>query len=254
MSSLSVSRLMRPDAEPGPHAGTCSLCGLPGDGQYLRNEILEKTSANLTALFDLNRDTICAHCVGVWREPKKWHRGVCATEAGVLFPVISRESVTQDRPLWADVLRGIDGSRRVIILTTDPKKRVWPFARVSAGDSVCIYLHDPARGISGNAWVKLKMLNQALTTIESAYNAGFSKEAIRTSLYSNYQQAVSCPNTRSLEQSLIALRKQPEFLPSLIVAQKDSPNVPNPQTLPIPGNGHARNRPRRGGRELNGPE
>ena len=251
---MSASILLYPDPDPGPCSGTCSLCGLPGDGQYLRNEILEKTSANLTALFDLNRDTICAHCVAVWREPKKWHRGVCADEKGVLFPVISRDSVTNERPLWADVLRSLDELPRVIVLTTDPKKRVWPFARVSSGDSACIYLHDPSRGVSGNAWVSLAVLRKTLTTIESAYNAGFSKEAIRTSLYVNYQQALGCPNIRTLEQSLIAIRNQPEFLPALIVAQKESPIESDPQALSISGNFYARNRPRRGGRKLDRPE
>lgn len=219
----SVSRLMRPDPLPGSYSGHCSLCGLTGDGQFLRDDILEKTTANLTALFDLNRSTMCAHCVAVWREPKKWHRGVYATADGVQFPVISRESATEDRPVWSDVLRAITDLSRVLILTTDPKKRVWPLARASSGQTACIYVHDPSRGISGNYWVNIPALTRALGIIETAYTAGFSKEAIQCSLFqSKTSQTYGLIATRALESEIAALRSSAEFIPALIAAQKEA--------------------------------
>lgn len=267
---LTPSTLMQPNPPLGIHSGICSLCGLSGEGQYLRNEILEKASANLTALFDLNQNTICAHCVAVWREPKKWHRGICATETGVLFPVISIESVTEDRPLWADTLRGLDGSPRVIVLTTDPKKRVWPFARISSGDSVCIYFHDPHRpdrringivmkrvsfGVSCNLWISLIEFGKTLAIIESAYEAGFNKEVIRTSLFSNFNQAVAAGHrvVAGFEQSLIPIRQTPEFMPALIMAQRKPINV-DTQTLPVHRNGNGQHRARRSRGEQLRPE
>lgn len=109
------------------------------------------------------------------------------------------------------------------MLTTDPKKRVWPLARVSQGDMCCVYLHDPSRGISGNVWVSLQALIEALDIIESAYNAGFSKPAIAESLYSSHKIAnlVGLAETKALENCLGDLRGKSEFIPALIIAQKE---------------------------------
>jgi hypothetical protein len=72
-----------------------SICGTSDDGQYSRNELLDKTSANLTSIFNMLSPVICRYCVAVWREPKTYYRAVYADPAGVLFPVISRDSVTR---------------------------------------------------------------------------------------------------------------------------------------------------------------
>jgi len=220
-----VSRLMFPDAPAGNENGICSICGTSDDGQYLRNELLDKTSANLTSIFNMLSPVICRYCVAVWREPKKYHRAVYADPAGVLFPVISRDSVTEDRPLWADVIRAMPANEyRVIILTTDPKKRTWPLARVSRGDRCTIFLHDPSRGISGNVQLSLDRWRETLAVIESAYDVGFAKPAIATSLYTSHKIAtvVGIDRTRQMEQTLAGLRSLPEFSPALIIAQKGS--------------------------------
>lgn len=221
---ITVSRLMFPVAPDGELSGVCSVCGLEGPGQYDRNEILDKTSANLSAIFAMNHPTMCQHCVAIWREPKKYHRAVYADPHGITFPVISRDSATTDRPTWSDLIRRIPADRpRVLVLTTDPKKRIWPLARVSQGDTCCIYLHDPSRGISGNLWVSLQALVNALALIENAYNLGFSKPAIAESLYSSHKVAnlVGLAETQALENRLGDLRGKSEFIPALIIAQKE---------------------------------
>lgn len=218
-----VSRLMFPDAPAGTESGICSICGITDEGQYLRNDILDKTSANLTSIFDMLSPVMCRYCVAVWREPKKYHRAVYADSRAVLFPVISRDSVTDERPLWADVLRAMPNNEyRVVILTTDPKKRTWPLARVSCGDRCTIYLHDPSRGISGNIHLSLERWRKTLSVIESAYNAGFAKPAISTSLYTSHKTAtvIGLDRTREMESALAPLRTTPEFQPALIIAQK----------------------------------
>ena len=214
---------MFPNAPAGVESGICSICGTTGNDHYLRNDILDKTSANLTSIFDMLSPVMCRHCVAVWREPKKFHRAVYADSRVVLFPVISRDSVTDERPLWADVLRSMPVDQyRVIILTTDPKKRTWPLARVSRGDRCTLYLHDPSRGISGNVHLSITRWRETLAVIEEAYTAGFAKPAISTSLYTSHKTATvfGLDRTRQLESALSALRTTPEFQPALIIAQK----------------------------------
>lgn len=221
--AITVSQLIASPADPGPYRGLCSICGISGSGQYDRNDILDKTSANLTAIFDMNQSTICRFCVGVWREPKKFHRAIYADPEGLIFPVISRDSATEDRPVWSDIVRMMPVDQpRVMILTTDPKKRTWPMARVSQGDLCAIYTHDPSRGISGNIWVSIEEMRRVLNVIERAYEAGFSKPAISTSLYTSHKQAtiVGLEQTRQMEHQLAWTRTKAEFIPSLIIAQK----------------------------------
>jgi hypothetical protein len=221
----SISHFICPAAERGSHIGICAVCGFNGEGQYRRDEVLDIATSNVTALFELTSDCICAPCLALWSKPKHWHRGILATEGRVRFPVISAESATADRPTWAVSLRELSpGEPRAIVLTTDAKKRVWPFARVSAGDTAWLYLHDPSRGVSENRAVSLSRLNGTLALIESVYEMGFTKSHIAKSLFP-YQKLVNSfglPAIVDLDRKLAQIRNEPEFLPALIVAQKET--------------------------------
>lgn len=219
-----ISHFLYPDAPAGVYTGLCALCGYDGPGQYKR-DILDITTSNVTALFELAYDLICAPCYGVWTRPKHWHRGIFATGAGVRFPVISRESVTNERPAWSDVFRLLRADEsRALVLTTDPKKRVWPFARVSVGDTAWMYIHDPPRGVSGNRAVSIKKLIAALDLVEHVYSLGWSKPWIAQSLIGSQKAVLSVglDAALALDQRLAAIRNEPEFLPALIVAQKEN--------------------------------
>jgi hypothetical protein len=220
---LTTSRLIYPDAPSGLLSGYCSICGQYDITHFHRNDLLTPTSANLTSIFDFHHEHVCRFCSAIWREPKKYHRAIYADHESVLFPVISAETASSERPLWADVIRQMPTDReRVIVLTTDPKKRVWPFARISSGNVACIYLHDPSRGVSGNTWVEIARLRECLVIIEEAYELGFSKPAIEESLFTSYKQlqAVGLATTTRMEKAISSYRATPEFLPALIVAQR----------------------------------
>lgn len=223
---MRVSELLIGRPERGVEIGRCGLCGIDGSGFPLAS-ILEKTSSNLTALFDLTCNSLCGSCRAVWSEPKKWHRSILATPGRVVFPVIARESVTDSRPAWSDAIRGLDASLpRVAVLTTDAKKRVWTFARVSQGEECLIYLYDPSRGLSGNVSVSLRKLCEVLTTIERVYSVGFTKDHIASSLlsYRKLCGQVGLGKAIALDRELSAIRSLPEFMPALIMAQKEVTN------------------------------
>jgi|SRR5882672_2820318 len=220
-----ISHFIYPAAPRGAESGICAVCGFEGDGQYGR-DILDITTSNVTALFELAYGHICAPCYGLWSKPKYWHRGIFATRGGVRFPVISRESVTPERPTWSQALRALSPDEpRAIVLTTDPKKRVWPFARVSSGDTAWIYIHDPSRGVSSNRPVSIKKLLAALDLVEQVYALGWSKPWIARSLMGSQNAIVSTglDVALNLDRRLAQIRNEPEFLPALIVAQKEIP-------------------------------
>lgn len=228
--NLSVSRLLAPSpSKRGSLSGQCSLvnCNYAGDDLLDRNASLQSLTSNVTAAFTLASDLICPHCCEAWNAgtkgpAKAFNRAFLATSRQILFPVISAESETPERPTWADTLRYADPDLpRVALLTTDPKKRIWPFTRVSVGDSCWLYLHDPARGVSGNRIISLAQLRRTLNLIESVYSNGFTKTHINQSLFlaQSLIPKLGLSSITAMERDLAEHRSLPEFLPALIVAQ-----------------------------------
>lgn len=210
-----------PPAE-GAADGHCSVCGWHGP-TYAKAQVFSKSTGAVSVLATVPTDRICVHCAALWGEPKVFARAVLATPEAVLFPTIAPDPAGQ-RPTWGQALAALDPTRpRVCILTTDPKKRVWPFAQVSQGDRLSMYVHDPSRGISGNRVVSLSLLLTTIAGIEAIYNLGFSKTAIERGLLDDLKRAkaLGIPDTVAHERYLQSVRILPEFLTSLIVAQKD---------------------------------
>lgn len=128
-----------------------------------------------------------------------------------------------ERPLWREALPALDlDQSRVVVLTTDPKKRVWPLARVSRGADASLYLHDPARGVSGNRTIRIPALRDLLALVEHALALGCAKAQLWSSLLTSATTVERMGHRAviTLERELAAARRQPEFLPALIIAQR----------------------------------
>ena len=206
----------------GTDPGQCSVCGWHGP-TYAKTQVFSKSTGAVSVLATVPTDRICVHCAALWGEPKVFARAVLATPEAVQFPTIAPDPTGQ-RPTWGQALAALEPELpRVCILTTDPKKRVWPFAQVSQGDRLSMYVHDPSRGISGNRVVSLALLLSTLADVEAIYNLGFSKIAIERGLLGDLKraQALGIPATVAHERHLQSVRTLPEFLPAVIVAQKE---------------------------------
>ena len=290
----SISHLCAPDVTPGTHSGVCSLCAFEGEGLYDRVSILLDTSTQIANFFPIASPLLCAPCVHLWSDAKKWGRGIYATPGKVLFPLIAageaageapgpvtwetpahaavaaslaahpewerlgvsevakilkastravasvhRAPFAEARPLWRDVFRSLDpDTPRALVLTTDPKKRSWPFARVSVGPTAMLLLLDPSRALRETRQVSLASLRSTLDLVERAYAAGFSKAAIEGGLFGAPRVAVQkagYAETARIEKELAALRRTPEFLPCLIVAQRSmEPEIVAPKKEAVP--------------------
>jgi hypothetical protein len=192
---------------------------------YPRASILDTSGSNITTLFPHNTPYMCRHCVALWKVPKYWHRGIFATPEATYFPLIAAsEHQRAERPLWRDLFHAPERWQEtscVAVLTTDPKKRVWPHARVSWGARLLLYVHDPSRGVSSNRWVHWDTLAATLVLVEQAYALGAAKAQITETLYTPaLLKTYGLRVLRQLEAALQPARQTPEFLPALIVAQK----------------------------------
>jgi hypothetical protein len=222
-----LSRFIIKDPKPGCVQGKCGVCGVESDRQHSRDLVLKKTSANLTVMFPFNTDSICEHCIVMWDAgaANPWNRALLAIPGKVFFPVISDnpDVVTEERPTWGSALRRLDPDLpRIAILTTDPKKRNWPRARISQGDRFDVLIHDGARCISDVRIMSLSRLIETLDFVEMVYNLGFSKTAIENGLMGVQKavQKVGFKKTVDLEAELKELRRHPELVMASMVARQ----------------------------------
>lgn len=226
-TTLPISAFLARDSPRGSVPGTCGVCGITSDGQYLRRDVLPNAGSNITVLFPHNTPTICAACTALWRAPKTWHRSIFAITGQVWFPLIAEsEYVSPLRPLWRDLFlrTDLESVPRVCVLTTDPKKRVWPHARISCGPCMLLYLHNPSGGQSGLRQVTWPLLRDMVIGLESIYQHGFFKAELRTGLLTApwaLLHSVGIQRCARWEAQLQSWRRQPEFLPALIAAKKE---------------------------------
>jgi hypothetical protein len=165
-------------------------------------------------------------------DPRKGNLGartVLIFEDGDYYnPLIAREqAVIQGRPCWSELVRQVwparAGQRVLIILTTDMKKRLWIRARVGMlGNRTPVLYYDAATAGNEVLLIDWPRLIECLDTVESVYSAGFSKAAIRESLYTagKIAQTAGLTATQRMESQLMLWRGTPEFQVATLIAQK----------------------------------
>jgi hypothetical protein len=153
---------------------------------------------------------------------------MCFGDGTGYLPMIARESAeSQGRPCWSDLVREIwphrAGKHCVIILSTDTKKRLWPRARATVlGHNTTVYVHDTKLNISANITVNWPEMLHDLDIVEQIYSAGFSKEVIAHTLYSQYNlcRQIGMSRAQAWERELEQIRSREWFPFVLIIAQK----------------------------------
>lgn len=201
----------------------CAICGIYQSCAINRN-ILPKHTNKINSFAQPTSDWICQNCYSIWSEPKYWNRSLYATKEKIDFPLITFDPKSS-RPTWRELFRSLNPEvERIIIINTDSKRRAWQKARSSSGEIFSIFVDDRERGISENFDCHYQKLVAALDLIEEVYNLGFSKNAIEKTLLKESKKVfeISLAETIELEKKLNTIRNSPEFIPSIIVAQKCS--------------------------------
>lgn len=143
-------------------------------------------------------------------------------------PFINRESATDERPCWSDLVRSIWPVRRgeqcLILVVDDFKKRLWPYARAGVlGSQTPVFLHDYTwHGVETVETVDWPRLLACLDLVEDIYTLGWPKTAIRDSLISHLPlvQELGATRVMELEHGLAAWRGRAEFRVALMIAQR----------------------------------
>lgn len=143
-------------------------------------------------------------------------------------PMISSLSAKkQGRLCWSDLVRDIwpfrRGQRALCILTTDFKKRLWPYARVGVlSEKTNIYLHNPDINISSNVIINWQLAVEYLDVVEEVYTQGFTMKNIAESLVANMTvcNRVGLLRALSHEKFLSGIRCSNEFKFACTIAQR----------------------------------
>ena len=149
-------------------------------------------------------------------------------EDGTMYhPYISDSSAAKnERTYWSALVRDVwperAGQQCLCIIAGDYKKKVWPLASVgSLGKNTPVLLFDPDRFILQNVIVDWERLVNVLDFVEEVYTAGFAKNAIDESLFSDYSTlSENLDLTMEYERRLKSIRQTNEFKASILIAQK----------------------------------
>lgn len=143
------------------------------------------------------------------------------------------------RPCWSDIIRSLPerrGQRCLLIVATDPKKRVWNRARVGVvGEATPFLLFDSSRSLLTVVQAPVDDLVPAFELVEAIYTSGFTKSAIERFLPSESKPvaAVGMAQAMRWEAALKPLRLLPWFpVLSICCQRSEAPVVLSAPTKP----------------------
>lgn len=143
-------------------------------------------------------------------------------------PMESRESARlQNRPCWSELVRDVwparQGETMLMIVTADPKKRIWQKGEVGLlGNDTPVLHYDRGQSINGVHRIDWAELIDTLDIVERAYDLKFTKQQIRDGLLwaTKTVAAVGWDVAAELERTLIMARQRGSFRLALTFAQR----------------------------------
>lgn len=209
-----------------PHTGLCCTCGAPiTKGVEFEANINLKTFSNHTTLTRWGTHA-CPACAWLYSDAKSKHRAWAAAGNTAWFPMINNDSATSERPQWLTTLRALNdlppSTPIAMLITTDPKPRLWHHVLISSPPTPLAYLHNPDLDISCNVRIHLPtVINHALL-IGAAMHLGFSKRSAQLGLYREHRRMLKQPAAITLETFMQPHRGTPEYNVALTIAQKEN--------------------------------
>lgn len=213
-----------------PPGTTCAITGQPIRRGYRVSDMTTGATAEFLDCFRGGPHGYVSENAGrCFKSYRETSQQLMIFEDGTCYnPLISIDTARKrERTCWSELVREVwparKGQRVLILLTTDMKKRLWPNARVGAlSDRTPVLLYDNATHLDTVAIIDWEQMIQCLDLVESVYDVGFSKGAIREGLLSSYKtvEEVGIKASMALETALRLWRGKDEFSMATLIAQK----------------------------------
>ncbi len=212
---------------PLPHGKWCAISGQFITEGYPVAAVVPKAAGEwLDMLSGQPTGWLCDDAARLFYGTNTWNLGsrLIFADGTAYHPLIAP---SPGRPYWSQLVREVWPQRMgqlcVAILTTDVKKRLWPMARLGTlGAATPAVIYDTEQNICSCVPINWPVMLEILSIVEEVYSAGYSKRAIRESLYSEFGhlQEVGYQQTREWEKALGEYRDTMEFVMAVCIAQK----------------------------------
>ena len=195
----------------------CAFTGEPivsGANAVVLKSVIKPATANLADTFRYPSNFVLPEVAACFGESRLLRGNLHITQQGIFAPMVSGKSAKNaGRPAWTEIFQNhLDGKPAVFILTDETKRRLWIDGCVTdTKDRLRVFLNEG--NISNLLTLRKNVLLDALEVVLECLHAGFSKQAIKTSLYSHKQglSRSGLQKTKQLEISCNAYRTTPEF-------------------------------------------
>lgn len=207
--------------------GNCATCGskLNTESAALKSEAVGTDFSRQSDFLPFG-DYICEPCAWLYSYPKETHRNVIAFEDRVIWPMISSDSATEERPTWAYILNYINqnynkSTKIVGLMTTDPKPRLWPMTESVTIHNFGLYVHCSDYNISEFINFSLEDCIEISSYVSDLISDGFSKISCLNGLLKDYKRVKKdISSSLKKENELKKMRLNNAFIPALIISRK----------------------------------
>lgn len=215
-----------PPRPPEPYEGLCGTCGAQISRGIPAGAVL---GPGFSGYADYLRfgDYLCEACAYMHTLGRSKPGNFLLVGHRLLSPMISHASAKEaGRPTWLEAiaaLQGEPGDTPVAgVLTTDPKPRLWPRARVSTAARPSIYVHAPDYDLSELVDLDPGAVLNLARIMAQALRLGWTKTDIYHGLYRNYRVASKRPtDLKRLEAALSPARGTPMYAVALLVTSQE---------------------------------
>ena len=203
----------------------CAFSGEPITEGVKLAKVIKPATSNLADTFRYASEFVSVATAKCFAASRELRGNLFITDTGIEKPMISAKSAAKaNRRAWRDLITDYldNPTPAVLILTDESKRRLWIDAAVSEGNPLQMFVNNTE--ISRTLKLDAEMLITALKRVQDCLQAGFSKQAIRTSLFTHRDGTlkIGLIETRLKENIFVQLRKHTEFSVATMIGSIDN--------------------------------
>lgn len=203
------------------HDGNCACCFFKIKDGYAVSEIKGVSFSRQKSF--LSGDFLCVACMWMFNEPKKAHINLIAFGEKIVFPMISWDTATNERPNWFHTLSELAKMPMQTsvsgVLTVDPKPRLWPMSELVTRSNFGLYVHNQDYNVSEFMRLDLDKILMIAEYLIDLIALKFSKRTLYSGILKDTPRVKKdIARFVKIETELKKLRKNKEFIPALMIA------------------------------------